>query len=285
MKILFTFCCLLLVYLLSAQEIRLAYNKQQILLGEQLQVKATTLVNRGQSAAFFSIDSLPHLEVLESFPIDSTDVGDKIGLTQLLTVTSWDSGRWKVPVVLLNGVPQKTVTLDVVYSSPWNGAQPYHDIKGIVPVAHPGKSSWWWYIIGLAVLIALFLLFFPADKKEKATELDQKAYKKAMQQLEKLQQKGSGNAKEYHTELVNIFRGYLKGARGIHSFTKTTDDLSIQLQTLKLPSEAYTQLVQALRLSDLVKFARYQPEGQLNQQTFNTIQQSITTIEHHPHAV
>ena len=172
------------------------------------------------------------------------------------------------------------IVLDVVYTSPWNPNQPYHDIKGIVPVKQPGRSTWWWYVIGLAVLVALFLLFFPEGKKEKAIELDRNAYRKAMQQLEKLQKDGiaSANVKQYYTDLINIFRGYLKGAKGIQSFSKTTDDLNIQLQALKIPE--YNQLVQTLRLSDLVKFAQYKPEVNMNQEAFNIIKQSITTIEH-----
>src|SRR5438067_6122774 len=98
-----------------------------------------------------------------------------------------------------------------------------------------------------------------------------------MQQLEQLQKNKTDDVKQYYTDLINIFRGYLKGAKGMQSFSKTTDDLSIQLQALKIPE--YNQLVQSLRLSDLVKFAKYQPEANMNAEAFNIIKQSITTIE------
>jgi hypothetical protein len=282
MRTVFTFCFFLITFFLSAQEVKFSFDKQKILLGEQLTVKIEAVVANGQSSDLFTIDTLPHFEVLGQTKIDTAIIGDKLQLTRMLTITSWDSGRWEFPTLIMNGAPSKPVFIDVGYTSPWDPKQPYHDIKGIVPVKDSGKSTWWWYVIGAAVLIALFMLFFPEGKKEKTiSEIDSNAYKKAMQQLAKLQADNiaSVNIKQYYTDLITIFRSYLKGAKGIQSFSKTTDDLSIQLQALKMPQEEYKNLVQTLRLSDLVKFAQYKPEGQLNADSFNTIKEGITSIE------
>jgi hypothetical protein len=287
MRFLFIFGLLFSVFLLPAQEVRFSFDKQKILLGEPLKMRIDVLNGNGDIGNLFSLDTLPHFEVLEQSKIDSNIVGGKLQLSQVLTITSWDSGRWALPTMLVNGHPSKPVNIDVSYTNPWDPSQPYHDIKGIIPVENPGQSTWWWYVIGAAVLVALFLLFFPEGKTDKAaSELDSNAYKKAMLQLNKLQSANiaSVNPKQYYTELINIFRTYLKGAKGIQSFSKTTDDLSIQLHSLKMPSNAYNQLVQALRLSDLVKFAQYKPEGKINEEALSTIKESITVIEH-PNAV
>ncbi|RYZ48098.1 MAG: hypothetical protein EOO14_22605 [Chitinophagaceae bacterium] len=280
MRIFFASCLLLIAHCLTAQVVNLSYDKQRILLGEQLGVTVKAFGDTGTTLALLPLDTLPHLEVLEASKIDTTVVGETLQLSQTLIVTSWDSGRWNLPTVIANGKPTKTVALDVAFTSPWNPNQPYHDIKGIVPVEKPGRTTWWWYIIGLAVLIALFLLFFPkgkGDKKER--ELDKKAYRKAMESLARLEKENPVDAKVFYTELVNIFRTYLKGAKDIQSFSKTTDDLSIQLQSQKLPAADYNALVQTLRLSDLVKFAAYRPDNSMNQQSLSIIKQSITTIE------
>jgi len=281
MKIFFAFCLLLIANWLPAQVIHLTYDKQRILLGEQIGVSVKAFVDKGKTVEDFPLDTLPHLEVLESSKVDTAVVGNTLQLSQKLLVTSWDSGKWNVPTVIAGGLPSKPIAIEVAYTSPWDPNQPYHDIKGIVPIKNPGRSTWWWYVIGLAVLVALFLLFFPEGKKEQGVvELDKSAYKKALQQLEKLQKEKPVDSKLYYTELIDIFRNYLKGAKGIQSFSKTTDDLSIQLQSQKLPSADYNQLVQTLRLSDLAKFAAYRPDERLNREALNTIQQSITTIEH-----
>lgn len=279
-KLLFAF--LFFSVIASSQEVRLTFDKQKILLGEQILMKMEATVNEGDNTSFFLMDSLPHFEVLDRSKIDTNVVNGKLQLSQTLLITSWDSGRWMMPTSIIVGTPSKPVYIDVAYTTPWNPKQPYNDIKGIIPVKPSGGTSWWWYVIGSAVLLALFLLFFPELKREKLPErLDASAYKKALLQLEKLQKDGSvsANPKQFYTELINIFRGYLRNGKGIHSFSKTTDDLSVQLKDVKLPSSDYNELVQTLRLSDLAKFAQYRPEAALVNESFNTIRQSITTIQ------
>lgn len=274
-------CFLLLTHFLRAQLINLSFDKQRILLGEQMGVRVNAFVDKGKTLNDFPLDTLPHFEVLEKSKIDTVIAGGTLQLSQMLTVTSWDSGKWNVPTVIAGGIPSKPIAIDVAFTTPWDPNQPYHDIKGIVPVKNPGKSTWWWYLVGLAVLVALFLLFFPEGRKDKgAVELDKSAYKKALQQLEKLDREKPADARLFYTELVNIFRGYLKGAKGIQSFSKTTDDLSIQLQSQKISPAEYNALVQTLRLSDLVKFAAYGPDSHMNTEALQTMKKSITTIEH-----
>lgn len=280
MRLFFATCLFFLAHCLQAQVVNLSYDKQRILLGEQVGVTVKAFMDTGTTLALLPIDTLPHLEVLETSKIDTTVVGETLQLSQTLIVTSWDSGRWNIPTVIANGNPTKTVALEVAFTSPWNPAQPYHDIKGIVPVEKPGHTTWWWYLIGLAVLIALFLLFFPKGKGDrKEVELDKKAYRKAMESLAQLEKENPAEAKVFYTELINIFRTYLKGAKGIQSFSKTTDDLSIQLQSQKLAPADYNALVQTLRLSDLTKFAAYRPDNGMNSQSLSIIKQSITTID------
>jgi len=282
MKTFSTFLFFCLLYSAHGQQVQLQWTKTNILLGEPLTLKLRATITPGQVPTFFFIDTLPHFEVLNRSAIDTIQSGQQLILSQTVTLTSWDSGSWQVPSLMTDLVPSGPVKINVNYTDPWNPNQPYHDIKGIVPVKKPGQSTWWWYIVGAIVLIALFLLFFPAGKKDKtASELDSHAYKKALEQLARLQgaNVASVNIKQYHTELINIFRSYLKGAKGIQSFSKTTDDLSVKLQDLKMPSQEYNQLVQALRLSDLVKFAQYNPESRMNTDSFDTIKESITIIE------
>jgi hypothetical protein len=135
-------------------------------------------------------------------------------------------------------------------------------------------------LIGIAVLIALFLLFFPPKEKK---EVDAKPavvedpYKAALDRLEKINP--AGEPKYFYTELVDIFRNYLEKRKRIQSFSKTTDDLSMQMRQLQLPPEQYMQLVQTLRLSDMVKFAKYQPQPEENEEAIDVIKKNIIAIE------
>jgi len=126
----------------------------------------------------------------------------------------------------------------------------------------------------------LFLLFFP-PKEEKSIVttpvLTEDAYKAALRRLEKIN--STDEAKYLYTELVDIFRDYLHNRKNIQSFSKTTDDLSVQMRQLQLHNEQYNQLVQTLRMSDMVKFAKYQPQTKENEEAISVIEKNIITIE------
>jgi hypothetical protein len=97
MRIFLTWCFLVFCFSLPAQVVNLSFDKQRILLGEQLGVTVKAFVDKGAVLAGFPIDSLPHFEVLESSKIDTTVTGNTLQLSQSLIVTSWDSGRWNLP--------------------------------------------------------------------------------------------------------------------------------------------------------------------------------------------
>jgi hypothetical protein len=174
-----------------------------------------------------------------------------------------------------------------VFSSPFDPSQPYHDIKDIMDVKKPIESKWYWYLIFALVLVLLFLLFFPKSKKKEVPgfQPDAGAYKSAMAQLQQLQSREYKDPKQFYTELIQIFRTYLHKRKNIQSFSKTTDDLAIQLKTLEMDDKNYTPLLQTLRMSDLVKFARFIPAEKDQNESLSVIRESITHIEQVPHAV
>ena len=63
------------------------------------------------------------------------------------------------------------------------------------------------------------------------------------------------------------------------SFEQTTANLVIQLRSVKLTGQEYDQLSQVLTLSDFVKFAKYNPEQEDNENSFKVIRDSIREIE------
>lgn len=111
------------------------------------------------------------------------------------------------------------------------------------------------------------------------TLLHEGAYKQALKDLETLHSKNNLDDKTYFTELIAIFRTYLQRGKGIHSFQKTTDDLSRQLQALQLQHEDLKKLVQTLQLSDFAKFAQLAATTEERDEAWQEIKKSIATIE------
>lgn len=257
-------------------------DKNQIVIGEQIRLTLEAVVPRAEVIDWPRIDSIPHFEVLDAAKLDSQLSGEELILKQTLTLTSWDSGRWQIPSFAITRASRtKPIVVDVGYS-PFDRNQPYHDIKDIINVDRPGESYWYWYLIGAVLLIVFFLLLFPPKKKQPQVATfvpDEGIYKQSLNRLDKLRGAADGDPKPFHTELVDIFREYLFKRKGIQSFSKTTDDLGVQLGQLQLPKTVYQSLLQTLRLSDLVKFARFQPTVEENRTAVDIIKQSITTIE------
>jgi hypothetical protein len=278
----------ILVFILASAFSFAQYNnfsviagKQKIVIGEPFNVLLQTTVAKGRETKWITIDTVPHFEILGRSKIDTQATGNNLTLKQNFTLTSWDSGRWQLQMFAAAHVKNrdKPIMIDVVFS-PFDPAQDYHDLKDILDVKKPAKVTWYWYLVGAALLLALLVLLFPKKKKGKevvVTHAD--AYKEAMAKLAALKSREREDVKTFYTELVNIFRTYVQHRKGIHSFQKTTDDLGVQLKKLELPVMDYNALVQVLRLSDMVKFARFIPAASENESSLDQIKKSIIAIE------
>lgn len=282
-RILSLLCCSLCVLHAFAQsEASATAEKRKILIGEQFGLELRAVFPEGSSFEWFDVDSLAHFEILQRSKIDTQSVaGGTVG-SQTLTLTSWDSGRYTIPALELGRARTKSIIIDVSYT-PFDTTQPYHEIKDIIDVQKPESSKWIWYVaIGLLLLV-FFLLFFPKGKKKEqpaavaAPPPSEDAYRTAMARLDRLSP--DGDIRIYYTELTDILRDYLHKRKNIQSFSKTTDDLAVQIGRLGLPNDLYNRLLQSLRLSDMVKFARVQPLQEENREARTVIRESIVAIE------
>jgi hypothetical protein len=175
---------------IAAQKLAATADKQNILIGEQFHLRLQANFHKGEPLDFFEVDSIPRFELLDKSAIDTSNFGDGLALVQNLTITSWDSGKIQIAPFVLGKDRTKPLTIDVAYSpSPFDTTQPYHDIHDIMEVKRPVESTWYWYLIGLLVLILLFLLFFPKGKPRPRGEFvsDEGAYKRALKKLDALE--------------------------------------------------------------------------------------------------
>lgn len=272
----------------AAQKLTATVDRKDILIGEQISLRVQGNFAKNETLSWLTIDTIPRFEILGKSVIDTLKLEDGFALSQEFTLTSWDSGKIQLPSFTIDKWKTNPITINVAYSpSPFDTTQPYHEIKDILEAKKPVEEKWYWYLIIVLIILVLFLLFFPKGKKKenKGFVPDEGAYKKAMKKLDKLKHSEIEDHKSFHTELIQVFREYLHKRKNIQSFSKTTDDLGLQMQKLEMDREQYGALLQSLRLSDLVKFARFQPSNEENQHSIETIKQSIVHIEHMPNVV
>jgi LPXTG-motif cell wall-anchored protein len=267
----------------SAATIKATVDKNRILIGEPALLTIEVQIPEKEPIRFISMDSIEHFEWLDKPVIDT--IGNSSGtlLRGVYPITSFDSGRWVIPSFELSGgLKTDSIPMEVVFSD-FDPKADYHDIKDILE-ADPEKKDkeWWWYVAGGGLLLLGLLVYFLRKKKpvpvaEKPVEIIN-AWEEALSSLNKLQAENP-EARVYHTRLADIFRMYVFRKKGILSLQKTTDDLVLQISQLDIEKSRFDELAQALRLGDLVKFAKFIPGAEDNQRTFEAIKKSIEAIE------
>jgi len=285
-KVFFVFSLFFSALVSNAQNkvtIKSGIDKNKIVIGEQIHLTLEADFPLQEPMRFFTIDSIPHFEILERKKIDTVDDREGIKLSQSLTLTSFDSGHWAIPSFELPAdkpIYTDSMAVDVGFS-PFDPNQDYHDIKDVIDVQVKEKKeeTWYWYAAASALLIAAIIYFLVRKKKKPVVKIPiVDPYREARQELEKLV-KENLTSKLFYTRLVDIFRLYISRRKGIASLQKTTDDLVVQLRSLKLPAEEFNRLAQSLRLSDFVKFAKFEPAESDKNDSFKTIKAFIENIE------
>lgn len=258
-------------------------DRNAILIGEPIILSLQADIPENAPIRFFRIDSLPHFDILDRGKIDTSNTGSGTVLKQELRITSYDSGSWVIPPIpLQEGVVSDSIPVEVSYI-PYNPDQPYHDIKDIIDAKPEEEEStkWWWYAGGAAlVLIIVFYLVFRGKKQPPppAPVVQRDAFaeaKKSLQQLRGAKLEG----KDWFTRVVDVFRLYADERKGIHSQQQTSEDLLAQLKPTGLSEGGYSRLAQALRLSDFVKFAKYEPAEQDREQSWQAVSDAIDQLE------
>jgi len=144
-----------------AQTGTISVDKQRILIGEPIKITLQIKFPGKPDTVSIAIDTLPHFELLDSSELVKREEASELILEKSYTITSWDSGLWVLSPPMSKAFTTEPIRIKVDWTSPFDTAQPYHDIKDVVPVEKETEHKWYWYLIGLALLLLLFLLFFP----------------------------------------------------------------------------------------------------------------------------
>ncbi len=261
--------------------IRSSATKNKILLGEPFELVIESSIPAGSIVRSLTIDTIPHFEFLSPPVTDTIREARGIQIKTVFSLTSFDSGHWVIPSYSLSSrIRSDAIPIDVVFTPDFDSTKPYHDIKDVIAVETKKQgNNWWYYLAGGVLLLLLAAMILRKKKKPVVKEVSSKdAYGTAIDELQRLK-KNKPSSVEYYSRMVDIFRIYVEKRKGIQSMQKTTNDLVIKLQTLKPEKEKFDALVQALRMSDFVKFAKYQPTATDDEQSWMAIKNGIDELE------
>ena len=299
----YLFLCGLFFYsgIINAQTITTISDKDSILIGEQIQYKVETKFAQNKYTLHWVEvpDSFLHFEVINRNRPDTVVNNGIISVSQVITLTSFDSGLNTIPSFPLTLEPNEgggggirelhtdTLLVNVLYS-PLDSTKTFHDIKTIIEVQEP-FPIWKWIGAIIALLLLLgFILFLYRYFKKKKKEEDLfsgrlSPFDEAMSSLEKLSNTDlllNGQIKDYYSSLTDIFKKYISRKTRTNLLNHTSADLLLLMQSNGIKPEYISETSNALRMSDAVKFAKFRPVAQESISALNSIKNIIIYLNH-----
>ncbi|HEY8388404.1 MAG TPA: BatD family protein [Parasegetibacter sp.] len=264
-------------------EVHSSVDRNKILIGEPIKLRIETRIPENLPIIFPSLDSLPHFEIIDQSEIDTSTSGALTVMLKEMNITSFDSGSWYIPAMQIE-LNEKiyrsdSIRIEVSYL-PIDESTDYQDIVDVKSVKDPWRYLKYVFAL-LLLLFAAWAIWYVIKNRNKQRSAESfphlTPFEEAMKLLENLE-KDAPSAKEKYTRLVNIFKGFLRRQRKIDAGRKTTEELVLVLNSTGLSREQYTALAQVLRMSDMVKFAKYIPSGEEDRESIETIRKTIQTL-------
>lgn len=277
-----------------AQTGQATLDRQQIVLGEQAQLRLKIAdIPEGYSlVAFYGWDtSRHHIEVISQNKMDTVNLNNQLTYIQDWKVTSFDSGKWALPItgaILVNEQGQKKeIKIDSVYLDVLpvdiSNMKDYHDIKDILTVKYFDP---FWIILGVSILVVVILLVvlirYWAKRKNKKPvkkpKIDGSPLDWALSEIEKLRaQKLS--MYQYFGSLNETIRTYLQEKANLPTYKETSDELILRMRELYKSEIVADSFYQNLKMMDAVKFAKYVPSEEVKEKTTNEIVEAVKLFD------
>ena len=289
------FC--VLFSLVSAGQVASSIDSTAIKIGEELRYRIQVDVDSTSLVVFSEEQTFQPLEIINSYPIDSTKKGGYYKLTKTYGLTQFDSGVYIIP-------KQKIIIGDKVFYTDSlkvqvnpvvvdTTKQKLFDIKPITDVQRTRSNLWAYIALVLLTLLAVTgLVYWFFWRKKPLTEAEKIAalppYERAKLALEKLDEDHyfqNEDIKMFYSRLTLILRQYLDEKVYDQSLESTTDELVFRLKTLQaanqisLGANTIRNIETILKRADLVKFAKSKPDFELAKLDKGTIGLEIKQVK------
>lgn len=297
-RLLLSIVCVMLTTLaaLAQVSVEARIDSSKILVGSQTNLTVT--VKNAPSGASINFPSYkdegemtPGIEVVRT-KNDTTDDG----VRRIYVLTAWDEGKYNVPKldVKVNGkdfstneIPLEvnTIKVDTAHA---DSIRPMHEIADLPYSWEEWSPLFWLSIIVLVLLVVIYYLYsrLRAGKPIIARMKFIRRllpHEKALQQIEKIKSEHlneSTDQKEYYTELTDTLRQYLEDRFGIKAKEMTSSEIIYRLEREKEENKAMVdELREVFETADLVKFAKYSVQNNVNDAYLSSVVQFIDSTK------
>jgi hypothetical protein len=273
-------------------------DSSQIQIGDPLKIRLTLKHPNNLSIPFpAAADTLGNLETISVSKIDTSAEGNSKILSQVYTVSAYDSGEFHAGPVKIyfknssgeldsissNDVPVTVNTLDV------DTAKPFKAIKAPLDVPYSWREFIYYIIAGVLLIIAIVVgvILYKKYKKQKPAVVERPkprdpAHIWARKELKRLEEEKlwqKDDVKLYYSRLTDILRYYLEFRYNWYAMENTTEEIESEMAQFNLKEKAKENLLSILRAADLVKFAKMIPAPDANMRAMESAYKFIDFTE------
>ena len=291
MKRFLIYLCLGLVPALSSAQnviVKAELDSMMMWVGQQTGIHVEVACDAGQTVEFpaYRDTIVKGLEIIPPVTTDTQYVngGQRMVLTRNYIVTCFDSALVYIPYipVTVDGEEYQSNRLALAFMSydiPEENAKqifgPKENMNTPVRFYEVKGLAFYWILAALAIIAAIYLLLRYRDDKPiiRRIKIEPKvpAHIRAITGIEELRQAGgphSEDAKAYYTRLTDILREYINDRFGFNATEMTSYEIMERLEESR-DKESLSELRDLLSTADMVKFAKFKP--MLNENDQNLI--------------
>jgi hypothetical protein len=227
-------------------------DRDSIMIGDQFQYKMGINVPEGFIVAWPQLmDTISkNIEIIDIQDIDTSYQENTFILNRQFTLTSFDSGYFEIPSYTFK-FRHENDTIDFesntlrhyiqVFTPVVDTSQAFKTIKGPIAEPYTFREALPWIALGLFIIVIIFLIIWFIQKRKKNKPLFTAKPKPELPP---------------HVIAFQMFEE-LRLAKVSHEMT--TDEILEALKEKHINTEVSDKLKSALRLADLVKFAKAKP--------------------------
>ena len=212
---------------------------------------------------------------------------DPIGIE--FELTAWDTGRFTTPNfsfdIMKNNEVDYSFQLDpidfeIVSILTTIDQAEFKDIKGPVPVINIFPFRELLYVLLLLVLMVAIILIWrkrisPEYEKINYDFLED-PYERASRRIKELD--SSVLTKEYYSTLSHVLREYIETKYFVRTLEMTTEEIENAIEIFQFEEENFNKIINFLKKSDQVKYARHAPIPEKMIQDKREIEEIIQVI-------
>lgn len=268
-------------------------DSTQILVGSQ--TKLTVTVTNGANASIEFPTYKNETEMTPGIEVVRTS-GDTIGndIHRIYVLTAWDEGKYNVPALDIkvngkdfktNSIPLKVNTIKVDTARA-DSIRPMRDVADNPYSWSEWSPLFWLSILTLVILVVIYYLYVRLRAGKPIIARVRFIHKllpheKALQKIEKIKAEHldkDADQKEYYTELTDALRQYLEDRFDIRAKEMTSSEIISKLENEEDQSKI-AELREVFETADLVKFAKYSVEGNINDMYLTSVVKFIDSTK------